>query len=212
MKPSRLWITIFILLLLFSYSHSDTVAAKQPNYSQPLDGEAEILGSWQGDYPVVQLKLLRVDQREQGVGYIGDAKTFETVWEAFKAGEDVPEIDFKANMVLFARNTQFYNRISIGKVNVKNGVAEVLAMETRSAMPIEENVAISLVVVPRKGIKSIRTAGGLVVISDDDKISKPLHPQSQTTAQTYVYECSDGTVSRQGLREKRPGCSCRIRP
>ncbi len=32
--------------------------------------------------------------------------------------------DFKANLVLFAHNTQFYNRISIGKVNVANGSAD----------------------------------------------------------------------------------------
>ena len=133
-------------------------------YSQPLDGEAKISQSWQGDYPVDKLNLLPEKQRQQAVGFIGDAKTFEGVWKALKPGEDVPEIDFKANLVLFARNTQFYNRISIAKVNVKNGVAEVLAMETMSAMPIQDKVAMSLVVVPRKGIKLIRATDGLVAI------------------------------------------------
>ena len=95
-------------------------------------------------------------QREQAVGFIVDAKTFEEVWKAFKPEEAVPEIYFKTNLVLFARNTQFYNRISIGKVNVKNGVAEVLAMETLSAMPIEDKVAMSLVLVPRHGITAIQ--------------------------------------------------------
>jgi len=70
-----------------------------------------------------------------------------------------------ANLVLFARNTQLYNRTRIGKVNVKNGVTEVLAMETMSAMPIEDKVAMSLAVVLRKGIESIRTAEGVVAIS-----------------------------------------------
>ena len=133
-------------------------------HSQPLDGEAKILESWQGDYPVVQLNMLPENQRQQAVGFIDDAKTFEGVWKAFRPGEDVPEIDFKANLILFSRNTQFYNRISIGKVNVTNGVAEVPAMETMSAMPIQDKVAMSLVVVPRKDIKSIRTADGLVAI------------------------------------------------
>ena len=49
-------------------------------------------------------------------------------------------------------------------MNVKNGVAEVLAMETMSAMPIQDKVAMSLVVVQRKDIKSIRTADGLVAV------------------------------------------------
>ena len=114
---------------------------------------------------MAQLKLLPEEQCEQAVGFIDNAETFEGVWKAFKPGEDVPGIDFKANLVLFARNTQFFNRISIGKVHLNNGVAEVLAMETMSAMPIENKVAMSLVVVPRKDIKAIRTADGLVAIS-----------------------------------------------
>ena len=134
------------------------------HHSQPLDGEAKILQSWQGDYPVDKLNLLSEDQSEQAVGFIDAAEIFENVWKAFKPGEAVPNIDFKANMVLFARNTQFYNRIRISKVNVKNGIAEVLAMETMSAAPIEGKVAMSMVVVQRKDIKSIRTTDGLVLI------------------------------------------------
>lgn len=137
--------------------------------SWSFTGEAEILQAWQGDYPVARLNLLPEKQREQGFGFIADAKTFEAVWEAFKPKESVPEIDFRSNLILFARNTRFYNRIAIGKVKITSGVAEVLAMETMSAMPIEDRVAVSLVEVPRKGIKSIRTAEGLVVISDDEE-------------------------------------------
>ena len=72
-------------------------------------------------------------------------------------GEAVPEIDFKTNFVLFARNTQFCNHISIGKVNLKNCVAEVLAIETVSAMPIDDKVVMCLVVVPRQDIRAIQT-------------------------------------------------------
>ena len=126
------------------------------HHSQSLNGEAEILQSWQGNYPVAQLKLLPEKQCEQAVGFIDDAKIFEAVWKVFKPGEAVPEIDFKTNLVLFARNTQFYNRISIGKVKVTNGVAEVLAMETMSAMPIEDKVAMSLAVVARQRITAIQ--------------------------------------------------------
>jgi len=136
-------------------------------HSQTLDGEAKILQSWQGDYPMAQLNLLPEKQRELAVGFINNAKTLELFWKAFKPGQAVPEIDFRANLVLFARNTQFYNSIRIGKVNVRDGVAEVLAMETMSAMPIEDKVSISFVVVPRKGIKSIRTGDALVVIPNE---------------------------------------------
>jgi len=136
------------------------------NHSQPLDSEAEISQSWQGDYPVARIDLLPEKQRKQGVGFIDDAKTFENVWNALKPGKTVPKMDFKTNFVLFARNTQFYNRISIGKVNVKKGVAEVLAMETMSAMPIEEKVAMSMVLIARKGISAIQTGDKIVSIDD----------------------------------------------
>ena len=157
MERISLLLTILALVILTGCNRSDTGAMEKTDHAQAVGGEAEILQSWHGDYPVSRLDLLPDDQREQGVGFIDDVETFEDVWRAFKPGEDVPEIDFKTNLVLFARNTQFYNRISIGKVNVKNGVAEVLAMETMSAMPIEDKVAMSLVVVPRQGISAIQT-------------------------------------------------------
>jgi acid phosphatase (class A) len=135
------------------------------NHLQPLNGEAEILQSWQGDYPVDKLQLLPEKQRQQAVGFIDNAEIFAGVWKAFNPGEAVPKIDFKTNLVLFARNTQFFNRISIGKVNVKSGVAEVLAMETMSAMPIEDKVAMSLIVVVRKGITAIQSGDKMIPIS-----------------------------------------------
>ena len=78
---------------------------------------------------------------------------------------DVPEIDFKDNLVLFARNTEFYNRIRIGKVNIKGGVAELLAMETMSAMPIEDKVAMSMVMVPREGIAAIQVSEHIIPVN-----------------------------------------------
>ena len=166
MKKINFFLTVLTLVILFGCSHSDTEVVKQPNRSHPLNGEAKILESWQGDYPVDQLQLLPEKQRQQTVGVIENAETFAGVWKAFKPGEAIPEIDFNANLVLFVRNTQFFNRTRIGKVNVKSGVAEVLAMETMSAMPIEDKVAMSMVMVPRRGIKSIGTTDGQVMISN----------------------------------------------
>jgi len=159
-------LAIITVTILFGCKSSNTGTVEISNHTQSVEGEAEILHSWNGDYPVVQLNLLPENQREQAVGFISDAKIFESLWKAFKPGEEVPEIDFEANLVLFACNTQFYNRISIGKVNLKDGVAEVLAMETMSAIPIEDKVGMSLVMVSRTGIKSVRTPYGLVSIYD----------------------------------------------
>ena len=131
---------------------------------QPLNGEAKILQSWQGDYPTAQLNLLPESQRENAVGFIGNTQTFKAVWNAFKPEEPVPVIDFNANFVIFARNTQFYNRIRIGKVNVTNDVAEVLAMETMSSMLIEVKVAMSLVVIARQGIIGVQSNDKIIQI------------------------------------------------
>jgi len=149
-----------------SQGNAETGALSQ--HLQPLNGEAKIQQFWQGDYPLDQLDLLPENQRQQPVGFIGDAKTFKAVWKAFKPGETVPEIDFKANLVLFARNTQFFNRIRIGKVNVTNGVADVLAMETMSAMPIEDKVAMSLVVIARQGITGIQSGDKIIQINKSE--------------------------------------------
>ena len=166
------------MLVLAFFCGCASSGTPSPGQSEQI--EAKILQSWQGDYPVARLERLPEKQRDRSVGFIGDAKTFEQVWKAFKPGEDVPEIDFKSSMVLFVRNTQFYNHIRIGKVNVANGVAQVLTMETLSAMPIEEKVAMSLAVVPRSVITSIRTADGPVLISNDVEKVKSL--KSDVTA------------------------------
>jgi acid phosphatase (class A) len=138
------------------------------SFSQPLNGDADILRSWHDDYPVNKLELLPEGQREEAVGFIDDFETFSAIWKAFKPGETIPQINSKANLVLFARNTQFYNSISIGRVHVTDGVAEVLAMETLSARPIEDKVAMSLIVIPRRGIISIQIGGKTVSLHNND--------------------------------------------
>ena len=50
-------------------------------------------------------------------------------------------------------------------MNVKNGVAEALAMETMSAMPIEDKAAMSLVVVSRNGITAIQTRDEIIPVN-----------------------------------------------
>ncbi len=152
-------------MLLVGCSHSNTGTMEKASHAQAVKNEAKILRSWQGDYPVDKLSQLPENQREYGIGYIDNAKTFNRVWKALKPGEELPEIDFKANLAIFVRNTQFYNRISIGQVKVKNGVAEILAMETMSAMPIEDKVAMSLVVVARKGIIAVQSGDEIIPVN-----------------------------------------------
>jgi len=156
------FLTIAVMLCLFvSCSHTKRHPPEAAAEVPPKTGEATIVQSWHGDYPVSQLGRLPDDQRTAAVGVIVDRIVFNNFWQAFQPGEPLPEVDFNQQLVLFARNTQFYNRIRIGRVTVVDGVAEVLAMETMSAMPIEDKVAMSAALVPREGIRAIRIGDGI---------------------------------------------------
>jgi hypothetical protein len=126
--------------------------------------DVPLVAQWAGDYPVAELIRLPKAQRRSGVGCIDDRDRFESVWKVFKAGEPVPQVDFDRNLVVFVRNTEFYNRIRIGKAILTDGVLSLLAMETRSAMPIEDQVAMSLAVVPRAGIASIQAGADRIAL------------------------------------------------
>jgi len=115
-----------------------------------------IKSSWQGDYPVDALSKLPAGQRESATGYIADAETFAAVWRALAPAESLPQVDFEQDLVVFARNVNFYNRNRIAQVQITDGALEVLAIETMSAAPIEDKVAMALAVVSRKGVAAIQ--------------------------------------------------------
>jgi hypothetical protein len=128
------------------------------------EDQIPILQMWTGDYPVSQLKRLPEGQRETPVGCIGDGETFAAVWEVWKPGEKIPEVDFDAHLVVFSRNVAFYNRTSIAKATLRDGILEVLAVETRSSMQVEDKVAMALAVLSRKGVQSIRSGEGRIPV------------------------------------------------
>jgi hypothetical protein len=141
------------------------------------DGEPKnlpILRSWSGDYPVSQLDRLPEDQRSTPVGYFGTSAIFADVWQAFKPGEKVPEVNFEEHLVVFSRNVSFYNRTSIAKVSLKDGVAEILAIETRSATPIEDKVAMAMAVIPREGVKFIQAGSERIPVASPALSGDPL--------------------------------------
>ena len=45
---------------------------------------------------------------------------------------------------------------SLLKVTLQDGTAEIIAMETMSAMPIEDKVAMAMGVIPREGVTAIQ--------------------------------------------------------
>jgi hypothetical protein len=126
-----------------------------------------IIDRWSGDFPVAGLTLLPEGQRRSRAGYLGDQQTFAAVWQAFKPGEKIPGVDFNRNLVIFSRNVVYYNRTNIMKAVLTGGDLEILAMETMSAMPIEDKAAMAMAVIPRGGVKFILAGDARVPVTDD---------------------------------------------
>ena len=68
---------------------------------------------------------------------------------------------------MYSRNVKFYNRTNIFKVTRNNGVVEILAMETMSAMPIQEKVAMAMALIPSSGVEFIQTGSGVIPVPTD---------------------------------------------
>ena len=141
-------------------SSSATVAGGQSDASQDL----LLLATWSGEFPVAKLDLLPDGQRQSSVGYLGDMDVFAAVWRVFQPGQALPEVNFATHLVVFTRNVNFYNRTAIFKVTLKEGTADVLAMETMSAMPIEDKVAMALAVIPRAGVRFIASGNEAIAV------------------------------------------------
>jgi hypothetical protein len=129
--------------------------------------ELAIAQSWSGDYPVAELRLLPEGQQQSAAGYLGSATEFASVWAAFRPGGAVPAVNFRKQLVVFHRNVNFYNRTGIVRVTLKDGVADVLAAETMSALPVTDKVAMALAVIPRAGVKAIQAGTVRIPVRTD---------------------------------------------
>ena len=156
----QLLIAIFVSILLNTCSEKQQLPADSPS-------EITILQQWDGDYPADSLEALPDYGRDLPVGYLTDAAMFARIWKIFKPDVNVPEVDFADNIVVYYRNITYYNRTSIFKLNLQQGILEILARETLSAMPIDDKVAVSLVVIPAKDIHFIKTGEQKIPVKYD---------------------------------------------
>lgn len=161
MKSSKfyLMLSLFVAFMVAGCTAAATYS------SEPKD--IPIFQQWSGDYPIVHIESFPEGQQKSRIGYFGNAAIFATIWKAFKPGEKTPEVDFSRNFIVFSRNVDFYNRISIFKITLKNGVIEIFAMETRSALPIEDKVGMAMAVIPRAGVASIQVGNQQIPVSTD---------------------------------------------
>jgi len=134
-----------------------TVPVVDQDSEQPQN--LPLIDVWSGDYPLAALDLLPDGQQQSRIGYIGNEATFKNTWKAFMPVEPVPAVDFAENLVVFIRNVDYYNRTNIIKVVLDaDGVIEILAMQTLSAIPIKDKAAMAMAVIPREGIIRLKTA------------------------------------------------------
>ncbi len=155
----RLTTALFILILA-----NACVMAGGPAVAAE-DGPVQLHGTLSGDLPVSALGQLPAGQQDQAVGVITDQARLDAVLQSLQAGDQtLPEVDFSSQIVLFTRNTVFYNRLSIGQVLRKGDTLTILAMETMSARPITDKVAISLAVIEKAGARYIDSGGQTVEI------------------------------------------------
>ena len=156
--------TCILLSLTLILSACTTLSADNTTV---MDGPVQILGTLNGDLPVSSLKMLPTELQEQPVGYLSSQKHLDAVLQSIQAGgKSLPVVDFPSQIILFTKNTIYYNRLSIGQVSRNGETLTLLAMETRSAMPITDKVAISLVIIERAGAKFIDTGNTLVTIGN----------------------------------------------
>lgn len=152
-------------LICATLALSSCAQAQHPPAGEHKPTDLPILAQWNGDYPVGQLDQLPEGQTTGQAGYLGSPAQFLRVWSAFKSGEEVPQVDFHANLVIFTRNMVFYNRTRILKVTRNDGVADIIAMETRSAQPIADKVAMAMAVIPRAGLRAIRSGHEQIAVT-----------------------------------------------
>jgi len=153
----------FTFILWAAFVHLVNLGAAFAAQQEPKN--LPILQQWSGDYPLTELRRLPENLRTSPVGYLADAETFADVWQAFQPDEKTPDVHFKRNLVIFTRNVDFYNRTSIGMVKLVDGVLEIVAMETMSALPIEDKVAMAMAVIPRAGVKFIQAGTSRIPVT-----------------------------------------------
>jgi len=119
----------------------------------------EIRQTWSGMLPTASLKLFPENQRKLRVACITGPKPWKQFWSDFDADGALPKIDFKKDLVVIAKNVRYLNRINIRAARLDKGTLKVLALETRTARPIQDSVYCSVIVVRRTGIEKISDGG-----------------------------------------------------
>lgn len=125
------------------------LACGTPVQTDPAPQAIPILKQWAGTLPVAALDTLPENQRATPLGYISEEAIFSRVWQEFSPDQPLPQVDFADSLVLFARNTRYFNTTSIVQVNLREDVLQIIAISTMTARPIQDKVGMALALIPR---------------------------------------------------------------
>jgi phosphoserine phosphatase len=128
-------------------------------FELPKPRSVPISERWGGTILLTDLASLPEDARECPAGCLRDAAELEAVWKRVKPGEPVPAVDFKKDLVVFARNQVVYSPIYIAAVKWMDRGAEVVTSTSRNAAPLADKASIMLAVVPRADIDFVACRG-----------------------------------------------------
>ena len=118
-----------------------------------------VIERWSGQYPVNELYRMPEEQMINGTGFVNNAATWNKIWHGANQS-DAPAVDFHSEIVCFAHNVVFLNilHVTAGTVD-DDGVVDVLAIQTKTARPIDDFVYWSAGTIPIAGLTHLRVAG-----------------------------------------------------
>lgn len=156
LKTYQVFFSLFSFLLLLYGCAATATSSSRVNVA--------LLEKWSGDYPVTQLFRLPAGQLDSAVGYIDSMETFLPIWRVYMPTEILPSVDFSKHIVVFTRNVQFYNNLSILTVTLTENTAEIGVLKTMSTRMIEDRAVLAMAVIPRGNITTIKLGDSTVAV------------------------------------------------
>jgi hypothetical protein len=135
---ARLAAGLAVLLLL---------AVASPRASADIDKQIKVLQRWGG-----VIKDDALHKESPATGYIANQKAFERLWKAWRPDEKMPEIDFKAELVLVG-TAPGPNKVTLIPQVDERGNLQILA---RATLIGGAGFGYEIVTVKREGIKTVK--------------------------------------------------------
>jgi hypothetical protein len=126
-------LALLVLFVLVAVTHAE-------------DKEVKATRDWKGTVADEALQ-----KKAPANGFITDAKTFKQLWEDWKIGDKVPDIDFKKEVVVVETTRGSILRVGTVKLTDK-GDLRVVGIATRDLAP---GFRYAVLVLPREGVKTI---------------------------------------------------------